>query len=68
MIPIVQNPDEEISCLHEGRSEASRKIYKGIYLDEDVCKAMEKRRVEAGITFTFQVNKALRRYLGLKSD
>jgi len=45
--------------------EDSMRISKNIYLDPEVNKAMKKRKAETGVSFSFQVNKAMRVYLGL---
>ncbi len=43
----------------------SKKISKTIYLDPDVNAAMVAHKAKDGVSFSFQVNRALRFYLGL---
>ncbi len=44
---------------------SSNKKYKGIYFDPDVADTMEKTKSQQGVSFSFQVNQAMRAYLGL---
>jgi len=37
--------------------------YKGIYFDLDVIAAMEKAKADKGVSYSFQVNQAMREYL-----
>jgi hypothetical protein len=44
---------------------SSKKVGKYLWLEPEVVEAMEAKKRDIGIDFTFQVNTALKEYLGL---